>query len=353
MRRDELGELVAFLAVCEERSFTRAAARLGTSQSALSHTVKRLEERLDLRLLTRTTRSVAPTDAGEQLAATLRPALDEIEARLEGLTALRARPAGTIRISSNRSAARDILYPKLARLMADHPDIKVEISVEQSFVDIVEERFDAGVRLGESVERDMIAVRIGPDKRMLVAGAPAYFARHGRPRDAARADRACLHQPAPADARRPLRLGVRAGRAAAQRPRRGAVHLQRRRPYRRRGHRRPRPLLPARRASRAAGRGRPARGGARGLEPAVPRLPPLLPEPAAVLPRLRAPRGGAALARLRRGPRRAIGALRRSPAFAGSVPAAVGLRPCALLPGGARVPRGPSPAPLDPPGTAR
>ena len=127
MRRDELGELVAFLAVCEERSFTRAAARLSTSQSALSHTVKRLEERLDLRLLTRTTRSVVPTEAGEQLAATLRPALDEIEARLDGLTALRARPAGTIRITSNRAAARDILYPKVARLMADYPDIRVEI----------------------------------------------------------------------------------------------------------------------------------------------------------------------------------------------------------------------------------
>ena len=218
MKRDELGELVAFLAVCEERSFTRAAARLGTSQSALSHTVKRLEERLDLRLLTRTTRSVAPTDAGEQLAATLRPALDEIEARLDGLTALRARPAGTIRITSNRAAARDILYPKVARLMADYPDIRVEISIDQSFVDIVEQRFDAGVRLGESVERDMIAVRIGPDKRMLVAGAPAYFARHGRPRDAARPDRARLHQPAPADPRRPLRLGVRgvtAGRSTS------------------------------------------------------------------------------------------------------------------------------------------
>ena len=181
MRRDELGELVAFLAVCEERSFTRAAARLSTSQSALSHTVKRLEERLDLRLLTRTTRSVVPTEAGEQLAATLRPALDEIEARLDGLTALRERPAGTIRLTSNRAAAHDILYPKVARLMAEYPDIRVEISVDQSFVDIVEQRFDAGVRLGESVARDMIAVRIGPDKRMLVAGSPGYLARAGRP----------------------------------------------------------------------------------------------------------------------------------------------------------------------------
>jgi DNA-binding transcriptional LysR family regulator len=179
MKRDELGDL---LAVCEERSFTRAAARLRTSQSALSHTVRRLEERLDLRLLTRTTRSVAPTEAGEQLALTLRPAFDEIEARLDRLAALRARPAGTIRLTSNRTAARDILYPKIARLMSEYPDIKVEVSVDQSFVDIVEQRFDAGVRLGESVERDMIAVRIGPDKRMLVAGAPGYFARAGRPR---------------------------------------------------------------------------------------------------------------------------------------------------------------------------
>jgi DNA-binding transcriptional LysR family regulator len=182
MKRDELGDLLAFLAVCEERSFTRAAARLRTSQSALSHTVRRLEERLDLRLLTRTTRSVAPTEAGEQLALTLRPAFDEIEARLDRLAALRARPAGTIRLTSNRTAARDILYPKIARLMSEYPDIKVEVSVDQSFVDIVEQRFDAGVRLGESVERDMIAVRIGPDKRMLVAGAPGYFARAGRPR---------------------------------------------------------------------------------------------------------------------------------------------------------------------------
>ena len=181
MKRDELGDLLAFLAVCEERSFTRAAARLRTSQSALSHTVKRLEERLGLRLLTRTTRSVAPTEAGEQLALTLRPAFDEIEARLDTLTALRARPAGTIRLTSNRTAARDILYPKIARLMADYPDIRVEASVDPAFVDIVEERFDAGVRLGESVERDMIAVRIGPDKRMLVAGAPGYFVRNGRP----------------------------------------------------------------------------------------------------------------------------------------------------------------------------
>ncbi len=181
MQRDELGDLLAFLAVCDERSFTRAAARLNTSQSALSHTVKRLEARLDLRLLSRTTRSVAPTEAGERLAATLRPALGDIEARLDDLSAQSARPAGTIRITSNRSAAETILYPALAALVAEYPEINVEVSVDQAFVDIVEGRFDAGIRLGESVARDMIALRIGPDLRMLVAGAPGYLATAGRP----------------------------------------------------------------------------------------------------------------------------------------------------------------------------
>lgn len=181
MRRDELGDLLAFLAVCEERSFTRAAARLNTSQSSLSHTVKRLEERLDIRLLTRTTRSVAPTDAGEQLAETLRPAFDQIDARLENLTALRERPAGVVRINSSRNAARDILFPKAAEIMAAYPDVHIEIAVDQRLTDIVEGRFDAGVRLGEQVEKDMIAVRIGPDIHMAVAATPDYFERHGRP----------------------------------------------------------------------------------------------------------------------------------------------------------------------------
>lgn len=181
MKRDELGDLMAFLAVCEERSFTRAAARLGTSQSALSHTVRRLEERLDLRLLTRTTRSVSPTVAGEQLAATLGPALADIEDRLAGLTALRERPAGLVRLTSSRHAAREILYPKLSPLMAEYPDVQIEIVVDQKLTDIVEERFDAGVRLGESIEKDMIAIRIGPELRMLTVGSPGYFKAHGRP----------------------------------------------------------------------------------------------------------------------------------------------------------------------------
>jgi DNA-binding transcriptional LysR family regulator len=182
MRREDLPDLTAFLAVAEERSFTRAAAKLGTSQSALSHTVRRLEERLGVRLLTRTTRSVAPTEAGERVMETLRPALDEIEARLDALSALRDKPAGTVRLATSEHAAETILWPALARLLPDYPDIKVELFVDQGFTDIVADRFDAGVRLGESLEKDMIAVRIGPELRMAVVGAPGYLARRGTPK---------------------------------------------------------------------------------------------------------------------------------------------------------------------------
>ena len=181
MRREDLGDLSAFLAVAEERSFTRAAARLGTSQSALSHIVRRLEERLGMRLLTRTTRNVAPTEAGERLAETLRPAFDDIDARIAALSALREKPAGALRINTSRHAANTILWPKIKRLMKDYPDIAVELAVDQHFVDIIDGRFDAGVRLGEHVEKDMIAMRIGPDLRMAVVGAPEYFARMGVP----------------------------------------------------------------------------------------------------------------------------------------------------------------------------
>ncbi len=181
MKRDELGDLVAFLTVAEELSFTRAAAQMGTSQSSLSHTVRRLEERMGVRLLTRTTRNVVPTEAGEKLMKTLRPAIDEISGQIDALTAMRQRPGGNIRITSSRHAAETILMPAVKRLMADHPDVNVEISVDQRFVDLVAERFDAGVRLGESIEKDMIAVRIGPELRMVVAGSPDYFARHPKP----------------------------------------------------------------------------------------------------------------------------------------------------------------------------
>jgi DNA-binding transcriptional LysR family regulator len=181
MKRDELGDLIGFLTVAEERHFTRAAALLGTSQSSLSHTIRRLEERMGVRLLTRTTRHVAPTEAGEQLLETLRPAFNDIQARLDSMTALRHKPAGNIRITSSRHAAETILMPAAMRLMADYPDIKLEISVDQRLTDLVAERFDAGVRLGERVDKDMIAVRIGPELRMAVAGSPAYFARRSKP----------------------------------------------------------------------------------------------------------------------------------------------------------------------------
>ncbi|SFD16854.1 LysR family transcriptional regulator [Tropicimonas isoalkanivorans] len=181
LRRDELGDLMAFLAVAEERSFTRAAARLGTSQSALSHVVRRLEERLDIRLLTRTTRNVAPTEAGLRLAETLGPAFEDIESRLMELDELRSQPSGTIRITASRNVARDILMPAVSALMAAYPGLNIEINIDQRLVDIVREGFDAGVRLGEEVEKDMIAIRIGPDMRMIVAGSPAYFARRPAP----------------------------------------------------------------------------------------------------------------------------------------------------------------------------
>jgi DNA-binding transcriptional LysR family regulator len=182
MRRDDLIDLNAFAAVSEERSFTRAAAKLATSQSALSHAVRRLETRLGVRLLTRTTRHVVPTDAGERLLLTLRPALDEIDTELASLSAFRDKPAGAIRVTTGTHAAETILWPALERLLPDYPDIKVELSIDQGLVDIVAERFDAGVRLGEQVGKDMIAVRVGPDIRMAVVGAPAYLARHPAPK---------------------------------------------------------------------------------------------------------------------------------------------------------------------------
>ncbi|MBN8198617.1 LysR family transcriptional regulator [Thalassospira povalilytica] len=182
MKRDELGDLMAFLAVAEERNFTRAAARLGTSQSALSHTVRRLEERLGLRLLTRTTRRVSPTEAGERLAKSLRPAFDDIADQISALSELRDKPAGTVRISTSEHAAKTIIWPAIRELLPDYPDLKVEINIDQKLTDIVGERYDAGVRLGEQVDKDMIAMRIGPDIRMAVVGAPSYFDRNGIPK---------------------------------------------------------------------------------------------------------------------------------------------------------------------------
>ncbi len=181
MRREDLGDLNAFVAVAEERSFTRAAARLGVSQSALSHTVRRLEERLGVRLLTRTTRNVAPTEAGRSLLVTLGPALDGIAAQLAAITELRDKPSGTLRITASEHAARSVLWPALERLLPHHRDVHVELSLDSGLRDIVEGRFDAGVRLGEALAKDMVAVRIGPDLRMAVVGSPAYFADRAAP----------------------------------------------------------------------------------------------------------------------------------------------------------------------------
>ena len=175
MRREQLGELMAYATVAEERSFTRAAAKLGMTQSSLSHLIRRLEASLGVRLLSRTTRSVAPTDAGERLLRTLRPALDEIDHELASLSELREKPAGSIRITTAEHAAQTILLPVLSRLLPGYPDIHVEIVIEYGLTDVVAERFDAGIRLGEQVAKDMVAVRIGPPMRMAVVASPGYF----------------------------------------------------------------------------------------------------------------------------------------------------------------------------------
>lgn len=182
MPRQNLNDLLAFRAVARERSFTRAAAQIGVSPSALSHTMRALEERLGVRLLTRTTRSVAPTSVGERLLGVIGPRFDEIEAEIAALSDVRDRPAGTIRITTGIDAAQAILWPALEKLLPNYPDIQVELSVDSGFVDIVAERFDAGVRLGETVAQDMVAVRIGPEIRMAAVGTPAYFAAHNPPR---------------------------------------------------------------------------------------------------------------------------------------------------------------------------
>jgi DNA-binding transcriptional LysR family regulator len=175
MQRPDLNDLLAFRAVARTQNFTRAAARLGVSQSALSQTLRSLEARLGLRLLTRTTRSVATTEAGERLLRAIGPALDEIDAGLAALSALRETPAGTIRITAHDHAVRAVLWPALERLLPAYPDIKVEVVIDYGLTDIVSERYDAGIRSGEMVAQDMVAVRIGPDMRMAVVGSPAYF----------------------------------------------------------------------------------------------------------------------------------------------------------------------------------
>ena len=177
MSRGNINDILAFLAIAKEQSFTRAAAKLGVSQSALSHTIRQLEERLGLRLLTRTTRSVSPKEAGARLHRNVGPRLDEIEAEIESLSELRERPAGTIRITTEDTAVELILWPMLEKFLPKYPDIKVELSIDYGLTDIAAQSFDAGVRLGESIDRDMIAVRIGPDVRFAAVGSKKILLR--------------------------------------------------------------------------------------------------------------------------------------------------------------------------------
>jgi DNA-binding transcriptional LysR family regulator len=182
MARQTLDDLLAFVVVARERSFTRAAARLGVSQSALSHTIRGLEARLGLRLLARSTRSVAPTEAGERLLRVVGPRIEEIASEVEALSTLRAKPAGTVRLTAGDHAVHSVIWPRLAKLLPDYPEVKVEIAIDYGLIDIVAERYDAGVRLGEQVAKDMIAVRIGPDVRFAAVGASSYFATRPAPR---------------------------------------------------------------------------------------------------------------------------------------------------------------------------
>jgi DNA-binding transcriptional LysR family regulator len=181
MNRNDISDLLWFLAVAEERSFTKAAARLGTSQPTLSQTIKQLEARLGLRLLTRTTRSVSPTQAGERLLQSLAPRIADIETDIEALLASRDKPTGMVRITLSDHALDSVVWPKLQPVMRDYPDITLELNSDNGFRNIVEERFDAGVRLGESLDKDMIAVRIGPDWRLVAVASPAYFSSHPIP----------------------------------------------------------------------------------------------------------------------------------------------------------------------------
>lgn len=181
MIADSLGDLVVFVAVAREGNFTRAAARLGVSPSAVSQTIRGLEERLGVRLLTRTTRSVTRTEAGERLLGEIAPLLDQIETHLSAVAELRQRPSGTVRITADEFAARHVLWPKLLPLLETYPEVTVELITDYGLTDIVAERFDAGVRLGGIIDADMVAVPIGPEMRMVTVAAPGYLARHGIP----------------------------------------------------------------------------------------------------------------------------------------------------------------------------
>ncbi|MBB3444492.1 LysR family transcriptional regulator [Rhizobium sp. BK379] len=181
MRHGDFSELAAFIAVAEAGSFTRAAAKLGLSQSAVSYSVRMLEQKLGVRLISRTTRSLSLTDAGQRMLRNLRPSFENIENEIAAISALRDKPTGTIRVTTFRYAATSVLWPVVTKFLAEYPDIEMEIMVDEGLTDIVADRFDAGIRVGEQVQKDMIAVRVGPDLRMAVVGSPSYFAKCGVP----------------------------------------------------------------------------------------------------------------------------------------------------------------------------
>uniref|UniRef100_E6PSK5 HTH lysR-type domain-containing protein n=1 Tax=mine drainage metagenome TaxID=410659 RepID=E6PSK5_9ZZZZ len=298
MAREDLNALLAFLAIAQERSFTRAAAQLGVSQSALSHTVRGLETRLGLRLLTRTTRSVSPTEAGERLMRTLGPRFAEIDAELLALRELHDKPAGTIRITAAGHAANTVLWPKLSTVLPDYPDIQVEISEDYGLTDIVAQGFDAGVRLGELVEKghDRRAHRTGPahgrgGHARLLRTAP------GATHPAGSGD-AQLHQPAAAHPWRAAGLGVRARWSCLEGPRAGSVGVQQEHADAACSADRCRPGLPARRPGAGPSRGGPTATCSGGLVPGLRRLPPLLCEPPAILTSPGCDRRGAAVSGL-------------------------------------------------------
>ncbi len=295
MARANINDLAAFLAVARERSFTRAAAQLGVSQSALSQTIRGLEERLGLRLLTRTTRSVSPTEAGDRLLHTVGPRFEEIDAELEALSELREKPAGTIRITAVEHAADTVLWPKLAKFLREYPDIKVEIIIDYGLTDIVAQGYDAGVRHGERVAKDMIAVRIGPDTRMAVVAAPSYFEERSEPkRPQDLIGHNCVN----------LRLPTHGGLYAWEFEKDGhelKVHVEGQLVFNATAQ-----MLNAALAgfglayvpedlAQPHHRQGSSQAGARRLVPAVFRLPPLLPEPPAARARLRPAGRGAAL----------------------------------------------------------
>ena len=214
--RDELSVLSAFMAVADERSFTRAAKRLNISTSGLSHAIRRLEEQIGVRLLTRTTRSVSPTEAGEQLLAQLRPALSDIRGVLTTLSGLAVHAIGRVRLLCPRLAAKTVLGPKLGQFVRDYPDVELEITTDDSRVDLVSAGYDAGIQFGEYIAQDMVAVRVSPDLRPAIVGAPAYFESHPKPTVAARRAAPSMH-PLPAPRRERLQVGIRQGRSSRSR----------------------------------------------------------------------------------------------------------------------------------------